>query len=358
MNVVIAAGGTAGHVNPALALAHALSAETITFIGTSTGLEASVVPDAGFLLDPIDIVGFDRAKPARLPGVGLKAVAAVGAARKHLRSRAADVVVGMGGYVSLPVAFAARSSSIPLVLHEQNIVLGLANKVSRPFARHIGVSFEETLAIAGRNAVFTGNPVLPEIVALDRSSLRSAAFETFGLDPKRSTILVFGGSLGARTLNLAGPQLARRWRDRDDLQLLHISGRSQGAQLEVEGSLPSHYHRVEYTDQMAQVYAVADLAVCRGGATTVAELGATGLPAVIVPYPHHRDKQQERHAQVLANAGAAVVVSDFDATADRLGTIVEGLIDHGRLTTMAEAARRLGRPDAAQRMAELVKGAA
>jgi UDP-N-acetylglucosamine--N-acetylmuramyl-(pentapeptide) pyrophosphoryl-undecaprenol N-acetylglucosamine transferase len=358
MNVVIAAGGTAGHVNPALALAHALSSETITFIGTSAGLEASVVPNAGFLLDPIDIMGFDRAKPTKLPAVGLKALGAIGAARKHLRSRSADVVVGMGGYVSLPVALAARSSSIPVVLHEQNIVLGLANTVSRPFARHIGVSFEETLSSAGRNAVFTGNPVLPEMVNFDRARLRSAGLDTFGLDPGRSTVLVFGGSLGARTLNVAGPQLAQRWRDRADLQVLHISGRSQQSQLAAEESMPSNYHRVEYTSQMAQVYAVADLAVCRGGATTVAELGATGLPAVIVPYPHHRDKQQERHATVLARAGSAVVVPDSEATPDRLGTAVEDIVDNGRLAGMAEAARRLGRPDAAHRLAELVKGAA
>lgn len=358
MNVVIAAGGTAGHVNPALALAHALSPDTITFIGTSTGLEATVVPDAGFLLDPIDIVGFDRAKPARLPAIGVKALAAIGAARKHLESRSADVVVGMGGYVSLPVAFAARSRSIPVVLHEQNIVLGLANKVSRPFARHIGVSFEETLVSAGRHAVFTGNPVLPDLVDFDRAGLRGEGYRTFGLDPDRRTVLLFGGSLGARTLNVAGPQLAQRWRDRDDLQLLHIAGRSQQAQSAAEGSMPSNYHRVEYTDQMAQVYAVADLAVCRGGATTVAELGATGLPAVIVPYPHHRDKQQERHAAVLERAGAAVVVSDPEATPDRLGAVAEDIIDNGQLAGMGDAARRLGRPDAALRLAELVRAAA
>ncbi|MCA1704534.1 MAG: UDP-N-acetylglucosamine--N-acetylmuramyl-(pentapeptide) pyrophosphoryl-undecaprenol N-acetylglucosamine transferase, partial [Actinobacteria bacterium] len=299
MNVVIAAGGTAGHVNPALALAHALQDESVSFIGTARGLEASAVPDAGFPLDHIAIEGFDRAAPTHLPRVGLIALRAIGTARRLLTQRGAQVVVGMGGYVSLPVALAARSRSIPVVLHEQNIVMGLANRVSLPVAQRMAVSFEETLPAAGKRGVFTGNPVLPEIAESDRDAKRAAGYERFGLDPATRTILVFGGSLGARTLNRAAPALAQRWSDRSDLQILHIAGRSPQNQSEAAGAKPSNYHRVEYTQHMAEAYAVADLALCRGGATTVAELGAVGLPAIIVPYPHHRDRQQERHAQVL-----------------------------------------------------------
>ena len=352
MNVVIAAGGTAGHVNPAVAVARAMPLESITFIGTERGLEANVVPEAGFELDPIDIVGFDRARPARLPGVGLKALAAIGAARKLLARREADVVLGMGGYVSLPVAFAARSSSIPLVLHEQNIVLGLAHKVSKPFARYMAVSFEETLSSAGERAVFTGNPVIPEIADFDRASKREAGRARFGLDPNKRTVLVFGGSLGARTLNTAAPALARRWSDRDDLQILHISGRSSTGEPEPE-ALPN-YHRVHYTKEMAEVYAVADVGICRGGATTVAELAAVGLPSVIVPYPHHRDQQQLRHAEVLVRAGAALMVLDEEATPERLGLAVEGFGEE-MLAAMSRAARSLARPDAALQVAELVR---
>lgn len=354
MNIVIAAGGTAGHVNPAIAVARAMPLETITFIGTENGLEARVVPAAGYRLDPIEIAGFDRARPARLPLVGLKAVGAVGAARKLLEIRRAEVVLGMGGYVSLPVALAARSRSIPLILHEQNIVLGLANRVSKPLARHVAVSFEETLVAAGPRGVFTGNPVLPEIAAFDRQAGRAGGYERFGLDPGKLTILVFGGSLGARTLNQAAPALAQRWRERGDLQVLHISGRAVEA-----GPLPTaefpNYHRVDYTKDMAEVYAVADVGVCRGGATTVAELCAVGLPAVIVPYPHHRDQQQQRHAEILARAGAAVIVSDNEATAERLGTTVDSLLEPQTLARMADAARALGRPDAALHLAELVR---
>ena len=358
MNVVIAAGGTAGHVNPAVAVARALPLESISFIGTERGPEAAIVPEAGFALDPIDIAGFDRGRPAHLPLVGVKAVSAIFAARRLLAARSADVVLGMGGYVSLPVALAARSRSIPVVLHEQNIVVGLAHKVSKPFARHLAVSFEETLSSAGPRGVFTGNPVLPEIADFDRASARASGYDRFGLDPGKRTVLVFGGSLGARTLNRAAPELARRWRDRDDLQVLHISGRSTSSRVEPEADPVPGYHRLEYTSHMAEVYAVADVGICRGGATTVAELAAVGLPSVIVPYPHHRDRQQEKHAQVLVRAGAAVMVRDLDATPDKLGETVEGLSENDRLGEMAAAARSLARPDAALRVAELLRGSA
>jgi UDP-N-acetylglucosamine--N-acetylmuramyl-(pentapeptide) pyrophosphoryl-undecaprenol N-acetylglucosamine transferase len=247
--------------------------------------------------------------------------------------------------------------SIPVVLHEQNIVLGLANKVTKPLARNVCVSFQETLHQAGPRGVFTGNPVLPEIADLDRTAERVKAYDRFGLDPSRVTVLIFGGSLGARTINLAAVGLANRWEHRSDLQILHISGRSAGTQ--VDGiEAPSNYRRIEYTKEMATVYAVADVGICRGGATTVAELGAVGLPAVIVPYPHHRDQQQSRHAAVLSSAGAAVVVPDAEATASRLGTEIERLLDGRMLPAMAEAAGRLGMPDAAQRLAAIVRNAA
>ncbi|HWC14132.1 MAG TPA: undecaprenyldiphospho-muramoylpentapeptide beta-N-acetylglucosaminyltransferase [Actinomycetota bacterium] len=356
MNVVIAGGGTAGHVNPALALAEALDADArITFVGTSTGVESKLVPAAGYDLDEIVVVGFDRARPLQLPAVAVLAARAVAAARRVLTRRAPDVVVGVGGYVSLPVCLAARAMRIPVVLHEQNIVLGLANRIVRPLAAAVAVSFAESLPAAGRRGVLVGNPVRREIAAMDRASARAAGYERFGLDPGRTTIIVFGGSLGARTLNAAAPALAERWRDRNDLQLLHISGRAADAG--VGPGSGDGYRRVEYTDAMAEAYAAADLAVCRGGATTIAELTVVGLPSVIVPYPHHRDRQQERHGKVLERAGAAVVVDDEEATAERLGMVVERILDEQRIDTMAEAARRLGRPDAAARLARVVKEA-
>ena len=361
MKVVIAGGGTAGHVNPAIALAHALrDAAEVSFIGTARGLEARIVPEHGFEIDPIEVRGFDRARPLSFPGVAARAVGAVRAARALLAERHPDAVVGMGGYVSLPACLAARSRSLPVVIHEQNIVLGLANRVTKPFAARVAVSFEETMPSAGRRAVVVGNPVLPALVGLDRGRERARALEHFGLDPSRKTVLIFGGSQGAQTLNRVATELGARWRDRHDLQILHIHGPNFSRERGRSGAMagPPVYHAVEYVEEMGLAYVVADLALCRGGATTVAELGVVGLPAIVVPYPYHRDQQQERHGRVLERAGAAVVVADSDATADRLAAMVDDLLRDEMLARMATAALSFGRPDAAERLANVVKGCA
>ena len=358
MKVVIAGGGTAGHVNPALALAHTLSGDEVSFIGTERGLEARMVPENGFPFTSIDVAGFDRATPLTFPAVAIKAARAILQSRRSLARSAPDVVVGMGGYVSLPVALAARTRGIPVILHEQNIVLGLANRVAKRFAARVAVSFEDTLPAAGPRGVYTGNPVAAELVDLDRDAGRATAYERFDLDPERRTVLIFGGSLGARTLNLAGYGLARAWTDRTDVQLFHISGRSGAGAGERPPDVDGSYRHVSYVDDMKLAYAVADLAICRGGATTIAELCVTGLPAIIVPYPHHRDRQQELHGRVLEGAGAAVVVPDADASAGRLGAAVDDLLPGDRLERMAAAARSLGRPDAAEDLARIVRAAA
>jgi UDP-N-acetylglucosamine--N-acetylmuramyl-(pentapeptide) pyrophosphoryl-undecaprenol N-acetylglucosamine transferase len=359
MRVVIAGGGTAGHVNPALALAHALESDEVSFIGTERGLEAQMVPEHGFEFRSIEVVGFDRAKPFAFPAVALRAAGAIRQSRALLAQIRPEVVVGMGGYVSLPVALAAQSRKIPLVLHEQNIVLGLANRVAKRFATRVAVSFEETLAAAGPRGVHTGNPIAADLAHLDKAAARSAAYEQFDLDPDRKTVLVFGGSLGAQTLNSAAAKLAFFWAGRSDVQILHISGRRG---LTLMGNPPPDlklvYRQSDYVEDMKLAYAVADLAICRGGATTVAELCATGLPAVIVPYPHHRDRQQERHGRVLETAGAAMVVPDAEATAERLGVEVDEILSADRLDHMASAARALGRPEAATELARIVREAA
>lgn len=362
MKVVIAGGGTAGHVNPALALARALSDDTVSFIGTDRGAEATLVPAAGFEMDRIEVRGFDRSKPLGLFGVGVQASRAVGGSRRLLRQRGAQVLVGMGGYVSLPATLAAASLRIPIVLHEQNVVLGLANRVSKRFARRVGVSFEETLRDTGSKGVWVGNPVSPDFVRLDRDVRRVPARERFGLAPDRKTLLVFGGSQGARSVNQAAAGLASLWSDRSDVQVLHITGRDayesvRATVQEADGSL---VYRVEpYVEVMTDAYAAADLALCRGGATTVAEITVVGLPSIVVPYPYHRDRQQERHGRILEAAGAARVLLDDELTPHRLATEVSDLLaDDARLEAMRAAASALGKPDAAETLARLVLEAA
>jgi UDP-N-acetylglucosamine--N-acetylmuramyl-(pentapeptide) pyrophosphoryl-undecaprenol N-acetylglucosamine transferase len=362
VKVVIAGGGTAGHVNPAIALGRALAGHETTFVGTTTGAEAALVPAVGFPLEPIDVRGFDRARPLSIFSTGARAVGAFAAARKILKRIRPAVVVGMGGYVALPVCLAARTMRIPVVLHEQNIVFGLTNRICKRFARRVAVSFEETLTDAGPEGVNTGNPVVPEIAAMDVEAARKAGLDRFELDPSRRTVLVFGGSQGARRINEAAVKLHRLWEGKDDRQIVHITGASRATQVvDEEGSSggPLIFRSVGFVDRMAEAYAVADLAVARGGATTVAELGAVGLPAVIVPYPHHRDRQQELHGRALERAGAAVVVPDDQASGERLAEVVDPLLSEPeKLSAMKKAARKVGRPDAAERLARVVEEAA
>jgi UDP-N-acetylglucosamine--N-acetylmuramyl-(pentapeptide) pyrophosphoryl-undecaprenol N-acetylglucosamine transferase len=361
MKVVIAGGGTAGHVNPALALARALVDDEVTFAGTDRGAEATLVPGAGYPLATIEVRGFDRSKPTSIVGTGVQALRATGQAIDLLRRTGAEVVVGMGGYVSLPACVAARRLRLPVVLHEQNIVFGLANRLCRPFARRIGVSFQDTLADAGRKGVFVGNPVAPEIVAIDHDAHRSRGYARFELDPERKTLLVFGGSQGAQKINDAAVGLTSEWSDRTDVQILHIAGRVQ-AETFVEqvrrrvGSGELIYRVEGYVEEMVLAYAVADLALCRGGATTVAELGVVGLPSIIVPYPHHRDRQQERHGRVMEREGAAIVLPDDRTTAARVAELASDLLgDDARLKNLGEAALRAGHPEAADSLARLVR---
>ena len=361
MKVVIAGGGTAGHVNPALALGRALEGAEILFIGTERGSEKRLVPQAGFNLELIEVRGFDRARPLALFGVAFTALGAVRRSRAILRRFAPDVVVGMGGYVALPVCLAARLARIPIVIHEQNIVFGLTNRLCKRMATRVAVSFEETLAPAGSRGINTGNPVVPEIAHMDHDVERKGALERFRLDPSRKTLLVFGGSQGAKRINEAVAGLVDRWAHKDDRQILHITGTAQTPSREItrdpDGSLV--YQQVAFVERMQEPYAVADLALCRGGATTVAELGAVGLPALIVPYPFHRDKQQERHGLVLARAGAAMVIDDAEATAERISTEADRLFtDDAALVSMRDAARSFGRPEAADALAQVVREAA
>ncbi|MDQ3986939.1 MAG: undecaprenyldiphospho-muramoylpentapeptide beta-N-acetylglucosaminyltransferase [Actinomycetota bacterium] len=355
MKVVISGGGTVGHVNPAVALGRALSEDEVTFIGTSRGVEARIVPAARFPFETIEVQGFDRAKPASLVRVGVTALKATGRARRLLRTLSPDAVVGMGGYVALPVCFAARSLRIPVVVHEQNIVLGLTNRLCKRFARRVAVSFEETLAEAGRRGVDTGNPVLPEIAEMDVDVERKKAIDRFDLDPDRRTLLVFGGSQGAQRINGLVPHLVELWRDKRDRQIVHISGSAQPA-AEPGGESELIYRTTSYVESMSEMYAVADIALCRGGATTIAELTAVGVPGVIVPYPYHRDRQQELHGRALERVGAATVLMERDATALAVDEIAGPLLDDvKRLDGMRAAAKSFGRPEAARQLAAVVR---
>jgi UDP-N-acetylglucosamine--N-acetylmuramyl-(pentapeptide) pyrophosphoryl-undecaprenol N-acetylglucosamine transferase len=362
MRVVIGTGGTAGHVFPALATADRLRVRLgadVTFVGRQDGQEARLVPEAGYALETVEALPFRRRLSVAMVRAPFAALRAAGRCRRVVRG--ADAVLGMGGYVSVPVALAARREGVPLIVHEQNAIPGLANRVAMRWARAAAVSFEETAARVPRRVrgVVTGNPVRDPILRVreEGSSLRGEAATALDLDPGRRTLVVFGGSQGAVQLNEATVAAGRILADREDLQVLLLTGpRNHHAVARRVGDTGAlRVRTAPFLDRMELAYAAADLMVCRAGATTVAELTACAVPAILVPYPHATGRHQEANARALQRAGAAVVLPDAGADGPALADRVRTLLDRPeQLGAMARAARALGRPDAADALAELV----
>lgn len=361
--VVVAGGGTAGHVHPGLALAEELSRRGIEtcFIGSARGPERDLVSRRGFAFRAIEVAGLERRLGWGTLVAGGKLVAASGRSLTMLASIDPQVVVTTGGYVSLPVALAARIRRIPLIVHEQNRLLGLANRLAARFADIIAVSFPDSEARWGPRALLVGNPVRPEIGRLEAASGRVSASDHFRLDPGRRTLLIVGGSQGARTINEAALGAYDRWRHDERLQVLHLAGRRK---LEETESLLRALRRPDdgilwrvagYTDRMDLAYAASDLALCRSGASTIAELAAVGLPAILVPYPFATADHQRANAEAVAAGGGAQVVLDAGLSSEVVAETVAALIfDDHRLAQMAKAMSMLARADAAERLADAV----
>lgn len=335
---LLAGGGTAGHVNPLLAVADGLRERDpeadVFVVGTKEGLEARLVPERGYDLLIVDKVPFPR-RPNRealaFPGRFRKAVAQV---RAHIRDHGIDVVIGFGGYAAAPAYIAARRERVPFVVHEANAKPGLANVLGARSAAGVGVAFEGTPLKGGE---VVGMPLRREVVTLDRVATRAEAAEAFGLDAARPVLLVFGGSLGALRLNQA---IADSWRDviAAGWQVLHVTGeRSDLADPEVDD-----YVMRRYIDRMDLAFALADLIVSRAGSGTVSEISALGIPAVYVPYAVGNGEQRMNAASAVA-AGAAILVDDAGFTGDTVrDTIVPLLADRARIERMASAAEGVG----------------
>lgn len=352
LRVVIAGGGTGGHVEPALNLADELRrrdpSTDIVMLGTSRGLEVTLVPQRGYELELIPPVPLPRKINRDLFSVPLRLRRAVRSTRTIIERVEADVVVGFGGYVSLPAYFAARRTGTPLVIHEANARPGLANRVGARLTSFVAENYAGSLPHATR----LGCPLRPLIAELDRPAARAEGRELFGLPADGPVLLVFGGSQGARSINralaVALPQLASA-----GVQVLHAIGPRQEAMAEVPG-----YHPVAFIDRMDLAYAAADLAICRAGAMTCAEASAVGLPCVYVPYPVGNGEQRF-NAQPVVNAGGGVLVDDADLTGSLLARLsLELLTDPPRLASMGMKAGAYGIPDGASRLADLVLRAA
>ncbi len=335
---LLAGGGTAGHVNPLLAVADGLrerdSTATVLVLGTQEGLEARLVPQRGYELLIVAKVPFPRrpntaalAFPARFR----KAVAQV---REHIRANSVDVVVGFGGYASAPAYVAARKENVPFIVHEANARPGLANVLGARRAAGIGVAFEGTPL---KNSEVVGMPLRKEVVELDRVAQRNEAAEFFGLNADKPTLLVFGGSLGAQRLNEA---LEGSWDNILDAgwQLIHITGeKSEYVDPEAEG-----YVVRRYVDRMDLAFAIADMVVSRSGAATVSEISALGLPAIYVPYAVGNGEQRLNAASAV-DAGAALIIDNADFTPDTVrDDVVPLLRDAERRRGMEHAALAVG----------------
>ena len=359
---LIAGGGTAGHVLPGLALARALvergrEPAAIRFVGTSHGLEARLVPEAGFEVTLLSGRGFERRLTAANLSSAWGLLRAVVRALVLLARQRPAVVVSLGGYASVPCGLAAAVLRVPLVVVEQNAVPGAANRLLARFARASAVSFPGTPL---PRAQVTGNPVRPEILAVDRAGGRLPARAALGLPPDRRVLAVFGGSLGARRINLAVVDAAQEWEERADLAVHHVVGERDwdlvGARARPPASNGLVYQRVRYEQRMDLVMAAADLALCRAGATSVAELLAVGLPAVLVPLPGAPGDHQTANARVLEGAGAAICVPDAELDGARVVKEVDALLaSPDRLADMSRAATGYARRDAARQVAALVE---
>jgi UDP-N-acetylglucosamine--N-acetylmuramyl-(pentapeptide) pyrophosphoryl-undecaprenol N-acetylglucosamine transferase len=331
-------------VVPAIAVAGALRAEgaEVTFAGGQRA-EADLVPAAGFEIDPIDVEGISRTNPLKAARAVARATAAVRTASHVLSHRRADAVLGGGGYVAGPVGVAALARRIPLVLTEADSHLGLTNRLLAPRARRVCLAFP----IDGRESwryLLTGRPIPP--LETDRSAARAA----FGLTEDDTCILVFGGSLGARSINQASVAAFAG----AVFRVLHLSGHRDFDALTSPGP---HYDLRPYFEPFGLTLLAADLVVARAGGS-VFEIAAYGRPAVLVPYPHASGDHQTQNARWMERAGAAIVIGDDELTPDRLAREVGGLLaDRPRLAAMGAAARAIARPDAAATVAREVLAA-
>ncbi|MCT2360823.1 undecaprenyldiphospho-muramoylpentapeptide beta-N-acetylglucosaminyltransferase [Kocuria marina] len=352
--VVLAGGGTAGHISPLLAIADAVQQlradATVCAVGTASGMETRLVPQAGVPLELIDRVPLPRKPSLDLARLPRRLSAAVRQAGRILDAQQATVVVGVGGYVCTPVYLAAARRRIPVVIHEANAKPGMANRVGARFASVVATAFPDTPL---RSARTVGMPMRREIATLDRTAERAQARAALGLDPDLPTVVVTGGSSGAQSLNRTVAAIAGEVA-RHGYQLLHVTGRAKEVRTP-DGELlrAPNYVQTEYVDGMEKVYAAADLLVARAGAATVCEVAAVGLPAVFVPLPIGNG-EQALNARSIVAAGGAEIVRDAEFTAAFYReTVVPLVTDAQRLGRMAHASAGHGVRDAAQVMARL-----
>lgn len=352
-HIALTGGGTAGHIEPMLATAAALKAADpsieITCIGSRGGLETTLVPERGFELKVVPAVPLPRKPSTELITLVPRLASAVKQTRAILKTIHADAVVGFGGYAALPAYLAARSMKIPIVVHEANLTPGLANKIGARFAKAVATAAPIASMPAAR---VVGMPLRESLTTLDRAAHRDEALRHFGLLDYRPTLLVYGGSQGARTLNTAVVEAAESLH-KCGIQILHAYGKKNTVAVPTFTDGPK-YVAVPYIDRMDLAYAAADFVLCRCGMGTVAEVSAVGLPACYVPLPHGNGEQRLNAEPVVA-VGGGLIVDDAALSADYLRTSLAPLITNSAtVAEMAQHATGAGHREAAGQLAQLV----
>jgi UDP-N-acetylglucosamine--N-acetylmuramyl-(pentapeptide) pyrophosphoryl-undecaprenol N-acetylglucosamine transferase len=365
VRIVIAGGGTAGHVLPSIAVAERLQegGASVEFVGSPDGQEASIVAAAGYRFHAVAASPFRREISVRSAAAPFVALRSVATSRPIVRGAAA--VLGMGGYASIAPVIAARSVRVPTILHEQNAIPGLANRLLARLATAMALTFEDSRTRFPRSLRMevTGLPLRRQIreVAVRRDELAAEALGTWDLEAARTTVLITGGSQGALHVDETVAQAIPLLAGRSDLQLVVLTGAAH------EAIVATVAHREmklivrtePFLERMELALSVADLAIARAGANTIHELAACSIPAILVPYPHAADDHQEANARELERAGAADVYRDRDLTPDGLARRILALAaDRERRTVMAKAGAAWAKPDADERVAELVRDVA
>ena len=361
MRIIVSGGGTGGHIYPAVTIANQIKEKQpdaeIIFVGTREGLECEIVPRYGYPIEFIEVAGFQRKLSLDTIKSAFKLLAGLIDALKLIRKIKPDLVVGTGGYVCGPVLFLAALQGIPTCIQEQNAMPGVTNKILAHFVKKVFLGYQEAGKYFGGNSekIFTGNPIRKEILEVSRAT----AIEKFKLDPAKKTILVSGGSRGARSINDAMALVETSLAGRSDVQVIHITGETGYekfiGQVEKKVLMSDNIKVFRYMHDMPLALAAADLAVFRSGAIGLAELMARGIPSILVPYPYATANHQEHNARAVEGAGAAVVILDKELTGEILLKQIESLLaDESKLQKMKDAAKALGRPEAAEDIARKV----
>ena len=363
MLAVLSGGGTAGHINPALALAEVLSSRgwDVRFAGTPHGVESRLVPEAGVPFKAFEASGFDRSHPLTIVSGVAKIMRSTGAAKRWFSEIKPDVVVGFGGYVSIPVARAAESMGIPVVVHEQNSVMGMANRYLAKRAAAVCVTYEGSAAgvADARRVHVTGNPVRTSVLEATRQQGR----EMLGIPEDARMLLVFGGSLGARHINEAVVALKDDLLARSDLHIVHITGPKEldsvTQALALTPEEERRWHLMGYQSRMGETLAATDAIVSRAGATSLAEISARAIPALLVPFPYATEDHQTTNARAYVAAGCAYMLPDDQVMGDEFKRLVFSLVDDASVrASMSDAARSQKTADAAANLADVVIEAA